>query len=83
MASDLGLHCLPITLLGVSRLQWVNNRYKNLRKAEFGTGKWVLISGVVLIFGSPNNNFTLKELPYLEPCLMFPDAHFAKHHNFM
>ena len=24
-ASDLGLHCLPDTLLGVSRLQWVNN----------------------------------------------------------
>ena len=24
-ASDLGLHCLPNTLLGVSRLQWVNN----------------------------------------------------------
>ena len=24
MASDLGLHCLPITLLRVSRLQWVN-----------------------------------------------------------
>ena len=23
-ASHLGLHCLPITLLGVSRLQWVN-----------------------------------------------------------
>ena len=22
-ASDLGLHCLPITLLGVNRLQWV------------------------------------------------------------
>ena len=22
-ASDLGLHCLPIVLLGVSRLQWV------------------------------------------------------------
>ena len=22
-ASDLGLHCLPITLLGFSRLQWV------------------------------------------------------------
>ena len=22
-ASDLGLHCLPITLLGVSQLQWV------------------------------------------------------------
>ena len=24
-ASDLGLHCLPITLLWVSRLQWVNS----------------------------------------------------------
>ena len=24
-ASDLGLHCLPITLLGVFRLQWVND----------------------------------------------------------
>ena len=23
-ASDLGLHCLPITILRVSRLQWVN-----------------------------------------------------------
>ena len=23
-ASDLGLHCLPFTLLPVSRLQWVN-----------------------------------------------------------
>ena len=23
-ASDLGLHCLPLTLLLVSRLQWVN-----------------------------------------------------------
>ena len=22
-ASDLGLHCLPVTLLGISRLQWV------------------------------------------------------------
>ena len=24
VASDLGLHCLPITLLRVSQLQWVN-----------------------------------------------------------
>ena len=22
-ASDMGLHCLPLTILGVSRLQWV------------------------------------------------------------
>ena len=25
-ASDLGLHCLPITLLQVSRLQWVKGQ---------------------------------------------------------
>ena len=25
VVSDLGMHCLPITLLGVSRLQWVKN----------------------------------------------------------
>ena len=24
-ASDLGLHCLPVTLSGVSRLQWVKH----------------------------------------------------------
>ena len=27
VASGLGLHCLPITLLGVSRLQWVKCYY--------------------------------------------------------
>ena len=27
VASDLGLHCLPITLLGVSRLQWVKQTH--------------------------------------------------------
>ena len=26
-ASDLGPHCLPITLLGVSRLQWVKKSW--------------------------------------------------------
>ena len=25
-SSDLGLHCLPITLLGVSSLQWVKDK---------------------------------------------------------
>ena len=29
-ASDQGLHCLPITLLGVSSLQWVNNNNNNI-----------------------------------------------------
>ena len=29
-ASDLGLHCLPITFLGVSRLQWASNSFQVL-----------------------------------------------------
>ena len=29
-ASDLGLHCLPVTLLQVSRLQWVKCEQDNL-----------------------------------------------------
>ena len=29
-ASDLGLHCLPLTLLQVSRLQWVNQKKKDI-----------------------------------------------------
>ena len=29
--SDLGLHCLPITLLEVSRLQWVNEMLKCMK----------------------------------------------------
>ena len=30
-ASDLGLHCLPVTRLGASSLQWVNND-RHIRK---------------------------------------------------
>ena len=29
-ASDLGLHCLPITLLGVSRPQWIEGHVKTI-----------------------------------------------------
>ena len=35
VASDLGLYCLPISLLGVARLQWVNSVtywYKDLKE---------------------------------------------------
>ena len=31
-ASDLGLHCFPITLLGVSRLQWVNSCEQTMKQ---------------------------------------------------
>ena len=27
VASNLGLHCLPVTCLGVSSLQWVNTEF--------------------------------------------------------
>ena len=30
-ASDLGLHCLPITLLRVSRLQWVKLHFYEVK----------------------------------------------------
>ena len=32
-ASDLGLHCLPITFLEVSRLQWVNLYFPKIPKS--------------------------------------------------
>ena len=35
-ASDKGLHCLPITLLWVSRLQWVNFNEVQNYKYVFG-----------------------------------------------
>ena len=35
MASDLGLLCLPFTLLGVSRLQWVKKiKYENQLRSK-------------------------------------------------
>ena len=30
MGSDLGLHCLPIIILGISRLQWVNTETEKI-----------------------------------------------------
>ena len=33
VATDLGLHYLPNTLLGVSRLQWVNSLSKPVKKS--------------------------------------------------
>ena len=38
-ASDLGLHCLPLTHLGISRLQWV----KYFSYFSTKTSLWVLI----------------------------------------
>ena len=50
-ASDLGLHCLPITLLRVSRLQWVN-AYTKRRESLCHTVQ-------------TDQSLFLRELPYL------------------
>ena len=40
-ASDLGLHCLPFTLLGVSRLQWVKSFSSSIHFEMFSVKtKW-------------------------------------------
>ena len=39
-ASDLGLHCLPVTLLGVSWLQWVKHLFCQLIMALTHQGSW-------------------------------------------
>ena len=39
-ASDLGLHCLPITLLWVSRLQWLNTEETTLGLYGMTLGKY-------------------------------------------
>ena len=36
-ASDLGLHCLPITLLRVSQLQWVKGMLETYRQQSPGS----------------------------------------------
>ena len=39
VASDLGLHCLLMTLLKVSRLEWVKNSSRNRRVANISVSK--------------------------------------------
>ena len=34
-ASDRGLHCLPITLLGVSQIQWDMSHWNTEKQAEY------------------------------------------------
>ena len=53
-ASDLGLHCLPITLLRVSRLQWVN-----YCTVQLGFSK--LLGKLVLKYVSTYTKGTLKQ----------------------
>ena len=39
VASDLGLYCLPVTVLGVSRLQWVKEGHRDKYVSFFPENK--------------------------------------------
>ena len=63
-ASDLGLHCLPVILLGVSSLQWVNRTKKNPQRATIMARKNTLrkhaYSNILKILPRKNENFQIK-----------------------
>ena len=75
-AFDLGLHCLPITLLGVSSLQWVKDRQtdsrflvlpgpRGHRKApEKSALRKHAYSNILKILPPKNENFQIKILIY-------------------
>ena len=48
-ASDLGLHCLPITLLGVSQLQWVKRTDTLSGETTLSKGFSIFLKGVYSI----------------------------------
>ena len=54
VASDLGLHCLPITLLGVSRLQWVKVKKAYMPYVSEGQG-WPVYSCSLIMSFTANN----------------------------
>ena len=61
VASDLSLHCLPITLLQVSRLQWVKGGYKKITLMGLDTlGRCSTIS-------AKGGNFVTSCLHYCSP----------------
>ena len=62
-ASDLGLHCLPITLLGVTRLQWVNCIWSKL---QFYHKEGPLLQNTLLGFLS----FLTSQITYITSCLL-------------
>ena len=68
VASDLGMHCLPITgiLLGVSRLQWVNDfnekKNNNNKKASIDkNGHDPIQDGRIRLRNSRVKGFTKKD----------------------
>ena len=95
VASDLGLHCLPITLLGVSRLQWGNNIWKIMLNKKHPNSHWkwglfrraytVLISTMKLPWNSVIwLQLGSKCLEMTDPCCMresFSTFRFASTYN--
>ena len=48
-ASDLRLHCLPITLLGVSRPQWVNMKTQLIATGDLMNVILTYLLGIYLV----------------------------------
>ena len=57
-ASDLGLHYLPITLSGVSRLQWVKAKFGDINLSMFILK---LANNILVIFYTENVTITAYE----------------------
>ena len=55
VAYDLGLHCLPITLLGVSQLQWVKKNiiHQIPRYLELGNSNSCVVNHSKVVFLLP------------------------------
>ena len=56
VASNLGLHCLPMPLLQVSTYEWIRGQLLNLKRLipGIGTGGWVVLSKLP-VPGRPSN----------------------------
>ena len=48
-ASDLGLHCLPITLLRVSRLQWVKVKRRHVSSCELSAKQMIHMKALLAL----------------------------------
>ena len=58
---DLGLHCLPVTPLGISRLQWVNGGVSCLRWSPVPNLEHVWVTRLIRadnLVAANNNNVT-------------------------
>ena len=66
-ASDLGLHCLPVTRLGVFSLQWVKVNIWLLPVSSTHIGATpVMASSVLKTYSEKKQNFNFKHLKMVQ-----------------